>query len=55
MPAFCRDCDSPVAEGQTTCPACGGARIARHPRMWIATRFSPPWKSATARNCGTCR
>jgi DNA polymerase-4 len=34
MPAFCRDCDSPVAEGQTTCPACGGARIARHPELF---------------------
>jgi len=34
MPAFCRDCDSPVAEGQTTCPACGGARIARHQELF---------------------
>ena len=33
MPAFCRDCDSPAAEGQTTCPVCGGARILRHPEL----------------------
>jgi DNA polymerase-4 len=33
MPAFCRDCDT---ELQTTslCPACGGARIVRHPELF---------------------
>jgi DNA polymerase-4 len=32
MPAFCRDCDA-LAES-AFCPACGGARIIRHPELF---------------------
>src|SRR5271154_1044361 len=35
MPAFCRDCDS---QAETAlCPACGGARIVRHPELFSAS------------------
>ena len=32
MPAFCRDCDALAETG--LCPACGGARIIRHPELF---------------------
>jgi DNA polymerase-4 len=33
MPAFCRDCDSEL-QAKSLCPACGGARIVRHPELF---------------------
>jgi DNA polymerase-4 len=33
MPAFCRDCDTLLAD-TPTCPACGSARLVRHPELF---------------------
>jgi DNA polymerase-4 len=33
MPAFCRDCDTAL-QATGLCPACGGARIVRHPELF---------------------
>jgi DNA polymerase-4 len=33
MPAFCRDCDTELHAAKL-CPACGGARIVRHPELF---------------------
>jgi DNA polymerase-4 len=33
MPAFCRDCDTEL-QTPSLCPACGGARIVRHPELF---------------------
>ncbi len=33
MPEFCRDCDTEL-QASALCPACGGARIVRHPELF---------------------
>ncbi len=37
MPALCRDCDALPPESAKTCPACGSARLIRHPELLSLT------------------
>jgi DNA polymerase-4 len=37
MPTLCRDCDAIPPEAAKTCPACGSARLVRHPELLTLT------------------